>query len=387
MRARQTGFHLSADDQRRLDELFATILREQECFVGYPCNALFNYHSLFKFLDYPINNVGDPYVDSNFHLNTHVIEREVLGIFHELTHAVPEESWGYISSGGTEGNMYGIFLGRELYPEGMVYYSEDTHYSVNKILRCLHVRNIMIKSCPDGRIDLEDLRETIRIHRDLPPIIFANVGTTMRGAIDDLEGIRAILDDLAIHRAYIHADAALSGMVLPFVDDPEPWDFRAGIDSIAISGHKMVGSPLPCGIVLAKRAHVDRIARSVEYVGTLDTTILGSRNAVTPLFMWYALRTVGIEGFRRWVRQCFETADYAIARLGEIGRNAWRHRNSVTVVFDRPSPEMVHRWQLAAQHNIAHLITMPHVTREQIDRLVDELARKSPVPATPKAKS
>jgi histidine decarboxylase len=49
------------------------------------------------------------------------------------------------------------------------------------------------------------------------------------------------------------------------------------------------------------------------------------------------------------------------------------------VVFDRPSLEMVHRWQLASQHGIAHLITMPHVTKEQIDRLVDELARMSPV--------
>ena len=144
--------------------------------------------------------------------------------------------------------MYGIYLGRELFPEGLVYYSEDTHYSVNKILRCLHVRNIMIKSCPDGRIDLEDLRETIRIHRDLPPIVFANIGTTMKGAIDDLLGIRQILDDLAIHQSYIHGDAALSGMILPLVDDPQPWDFDAGLDSISISGHKMIGAPIPCGV-------------------------------------------------------------------------------------------------------------------------------------------
>ena len=378
MHAKQTGYHLSADDQRRLDELFETIVREQECFVGYPCNALFNYHSLFKFLDHPINNVGDPYVDSNFHLNTHAIEREVLGIFQELTHAVPEESWGYISSGGTEGNMYGIFLGRELYPEGMVYYSEDTHYSVNKILRCLHVRNIMIKSCPDGRIDLEDLHETVRIHRDVPPIIFANVGTTMKGAVDDLEGIRKIMEDLAIHRYYIHADAALSGMILPFVEEPQPWDFRAGLDSMAISGHKMVGSPLPCGVALAKKSNVDRIARNIEYVGTLDTTVLGSRSAITPLFLWYAFRTVGLEGFRRWVRECFEVADYAIEQFGRIGRHAWRHPNSVTVVFDRPSMKVTKKWQLAVHNDVAHVITMPHVTRERIDRLIDDVAAEEP---------
>ena len=280
----------------------------------------FDYRELYRFLGFPVNNIGDPYVTSNFHLNTHDFEREVLEIFRQLTRAPSEACWGYVTSGGTEGNMYGIFLGRELFPEGMVYYSEDTHYSVNKILRCLHVRNIMIKSCPDGRMDLEDLRETLKIHRDVPPIVLASIGTTMKGAVDDVDGIRRIFEDLAIHVRYLHADAALSGMILPFVDDPQAWDFSAGVDSIAISGHKMIGSPLPCGVVLAHKANVDRIARKIEYVGTLDTTLLGSRSAIAPLFLWYAFRTIGLEGFRRRVDHCFQTADYAIERLRQLGR-------------------------------------------------------------------
>lgn len=162
--------------------------------------------------------------------------------------------------------MYGLFLARELHPEGIVYYSEDTHYSVNKIMRVLNVRNIMIRSNPDGTMDLEDLRESINIHRDVPAIVNANIGTTMKGAIDDLAGIHKIIKDLAIQQHYIHADAALSGMILPFVDDPQPWNFQSGIDSISISGHKMVGSPIPCGVAVAKKSNVDRIARSVESV-------------------------------------------------------------------------------------------------------------------------
>ncbi|OHB66318.1 MAG: histidine decarboxylase [Planctomycetes bacterium RBG_13_63_9] len=380
MKETREQYRLSAADQRRLDGVFERIKRDAGTFIGYPCNALFDYSPLYRFLSFPVNNVGDPNVPSNFHLNTHDIEREVLDVFRGLTHAAADSFWGYITSGGTEGNMYGIFLGRELYPEGMVYYSEDTHYSVNKILRCLHVRNIMIKSCPDGRIDLEDLRETIRIHRDVPPIIFANVGTTMKGAVDDLEGIRQILKDLAIQQHYIHADAALSGMILPFVDDPQPWDFQAGVDSLSISGHKMIGSPLPCGVAVAKRSNVERIARSIEYVGTLDTTILGSRSAIAPLFLWYAIRTVGMEGFRRRIRHCFEVADYAVDRLKQVGRRAWRHRNSVTVVFDRPSVGIINKWQLAVQYDTAHLITMPHVTGNLIDRLVADVVADSHEP-------
>ncbi len=365
---------LAEDDACRLEEFGDMLRREASNFVGYPCNSRFDYSELYPFLAFPLNNVGDPFVPSNFHLNTHEFECEVLETFRELVHGTVGETWGYMTSGGTEGNMYGIFLGRELFPEGLVYYSEDTHYSVNKILRCLHVRNIMIKSCPDGRIDLEDLRETIRIHRDVPPIVFANVGTTMKGAVDDIAGIQGIFEDLAIQSHYIHADAALSGMILPFVDEPEPWDFAAGVDSISISGHKMIGSPIPCGVALARKTNVDRIARRIEYVGTLDTTLSGSRNAITPLFLWYALRTVGLEGIRQMVAACFEVADYAVERISRAGWNAWRHKNSITVVLDRPSADVASRWQLAVYGDTAHLITMPHVAHEHIDRFVGDLA-------------
>jgi histidine decarboxylase len=365
---------LSAADQRRLDELDARLAELNETFIGYPCSGVFDYSPLFRFLRYTMNNVGDPFVTSNYQLNTHEFEREVVEIFARLAHAAADSSWGYVTTGGTEGNMYGIFLGRELHPEGVVYYSEDTHYSVNKILRCLHVRNIMIKSDPDGRIDLEDLRETIRIHRDVPPIIFMNAGTTVKGAVDDLAGIKKILHDLAITQYYLHVDAALSGMILPFVEHPQPWNFADGAHSISISGHKMIGSPMPCGVVLAKKKNVERIARQIEYVGTLDTTLPGSRNAFAPLALWYAFHVLGEEGIRRKVEQCLEMADYAIARFAAIGRNAWRHPNSVTVVFDRPSQKIVQKWQLAVQHGAAHIITMPHVAREQIDRFIADMA-------------
>jgi histidine decarboxylase len=296
-------------------------------------------------------------------------------IFRQLTNAPADSTWGYVTNGGTEGNLYGIFLAREIFPDCMVYYSEDAHYSVSKILRCLHVRNIMIKSNPDGTMDMADLRETIKIHRDVPPVIFANIGTTMKGASDDLVAMHKMLEEMAIQRYYIHVDAALSGMILPFVDEPHPWNFSAGIDSIAISGHKMVGSPLPCGVVLAKKEYVDRIARGVEYVGTLDTTIMGSRNGLTPLFLWYAFKTLGLDGYREMIQGCFKVADYAVDQLYRINRHAWRHKNSLTVVFDRPSPETVSKWQLASRATISHLIAMPHVTNKDIDELVVDLAR------------
>jgi histidine decarboxylase len=363
----------------KLDRLFAHLQDRRDHFAGYPCTANFDYSALFRFLNLPVNNIGDPYVPTLYGVNTHEIEREVLEWFRKIARADDNDSiWGYVTNGGTEGNMYGCFLARELFPDGILYFSEDTHYSVVKILRVLNIRNIMIKSQPNGEMDYDDLRETLRIHRDVPPIIFANIGTTMKGAVDDLGKIRGILKDLAITRQYIHADGALSGMILPFVDDPQPFGFDHGIDSFSVSGHKMVGSPIPCGIVLARKENVARIARSVEYVGTLDTTLPGSRNGITPLFLWYTLQQYGVEGFRARIRQCLDLADYTVGKLQAIGLDAWLNRNSITVVLPRPSDRIVSQWQLAVQGDIAHIITMPHLTTEVIDRLVEEIRQDLP---------
>ena len=366
----------SAEAQARLDALLAYFEEQGKRQVGYPCNQDFDYSALTPFLDYCPNNVGDPFHQSNFRSNTHEMERDVIGRFADMMHIDREDAWGYITNGGTEGNMYGLYMGREMFPDGVTYFSQDTHYSVVKILRVLKMRNIMIKSQDDGQIDYDDLYETIRINRDSPVIFMANIGTTMKGAIDDVGKVRDILDDLAVRDYYIHADAALSGMILPFVDDPQPYGFDAGFDSVAVSGHKMVGVPLPCGVALTKREYVARISRSIEYVGVLDTTLSGSRNALTPLMLWYAFERHGMDGFRKMVSECLDVAEYAVARFRDSGIPAWRHKNSVTVVFPKPSEEVFRKWQIAPYEDIAHIITMPHVTRETIDEIVDDCLRQ-----------
>ncbi|MXZ87257.1 MAG: histidine decarboxylase [Dehalococcoidia bacterium] len=359
------------ETRARLDALQQAMEETSRRQAGYPANLAYDYSALTPFLQYSLNNIGDPFHESNYAINSRAFEREVIAAFANLMHLPAEAAWGYVTSGGTEGNMYGLYLARKLHPDGIVFFSQDTHYSVLKNLSVLNMRNIMIKSQESGELDYDDLYETLRIHRDTPVIVMANIGTTMKGAIDDLGRVRAILEDLAITSHYIHADAALSGMILPFVDDPQPYGFDAGIDSVSLSGHKVIGAPLPCGVVLTKREYVNAVARSVEYLGTLDTTVPGSRSGFTPLILWYALEHYRLDGLRRLVGDMLDTAAYAVERFNENGIPAWRNRNSVTVVFPRPSEEVVRRWQLAPLGDIAHVITMPHVTRETVDEIVD----------------
>ncbi len=340
--------------------------------IGYPVNQDFDYTDLLPLLQYSANNIGDPFQGSNYRTNTHDIEREVIAYFADLMRLEQEQAWGYVTSGGTEGNMYGLYMGRETFPDGTVYFSQDTHYSVVKLLRLLNIQNVMIRSQDNGEMDYLDLRETVRRNPDTPAIIVANIGTTMKGAVDNLDRIRETLDDLEIENRYIHADAALSGMILPFVPDPQPHGFDAGIDSMSISGHKLIGSPLPCGVVLTKREYVAKIARSIEVVGVMDTTIPGSRSAIAPMIIWHALQKHGAEGFRRIVAGMMETAEYAIQRFQDGGIPAWRNRNSAIVVLPRPGEEVLRKWQIAPSGDIAHIITMPQITKEMVDALVQD---------------
>jgi histidine decarboxylase len=306
-------------------------------------------------------------------LNSHEFEQEVVAFFADLARAPDGKWWGYVTNGSTEGNLYGLYLARELLPDGIVYFSQDSHYSVGKNLHFLNMRHIMIRSQSSGEIDYDDLRETLRIRRDAPPIIFANIGTTMKEARDDISLIRRILDELAIENRYIHCDAALCGGYAAFLDPRPAWDFEDGTDSIAISGHKFIGSPIPCGIALARRGHVDRIGHSVAYIGSVDTTISGSRNGFTPLLLWYAIRSLGLEGLQQRIGQSLAVAEYAEQRLKDIGLAAWRNPQALTVVFPEPPQAVRDKWQLASAGGSSHIICMPHIQRRQIDELIGDI--------------
>lgn len=373
---------LSTSDQARLDSLFQQLSQSNQHFVGYPCANDIDYSELLRFMQFPINNVGDPFQSSTYRLSTREFEQEVVHFFADLFRAPANDYWGYVTNGGTEGNLYGLYLARELYPNGVVYFSQDTHYSVAKNVHFLGLRHIMIRAQDNGEMDYEDLRESLRLHRDVPAIVFANIGTTMKEGKDDVRRIHAILDELVIHNRYIHSDGALCGPFAHFMEPRPAFDFADGADSVAISGHKFIGSPLPCGVVIARKRNVERIGRSIGYIGSMDTTITGSRNAFTPLILWHAIRSLGRDGLAQRLHRCQEVAAYAVETFNANGIHAWRNPGALTVVIPKLSEAIKFKWQLATQDGYCHVITMPGVTTAHIDELVHDICAERTSTAT-----
>ncbi|MDA8505015.1 MULTISPECIES: histidine decarboxylase [unclassified Citrobacter] len=367
---------LSIVDQNKLDAFWSYCVKNQYFNIGYPESADFDYTILERFMRFSINNCGDWGEYCNYLLNSFDFEKEVMEYFAKIFKIPFEESWGYVTNGGTEGNMFGCYLGRELFPEGTLYYSKDTHYSVAKIVKLLRIKSSLVESQPNGEMDYDDLIRKIQRDNEEHPIIFANIGTTVRGAIDNIAEIQQRIGQLGIKRDdyYLHADAALSGMILPFVNDPQPFNFADGIDSIGVSGHKMIGSPIPCGIVVAKRKNVDRISVEIDYISAHDKTISGSRNGHTPLMMWEAIRSHSWSDWQRRIEHSLNMAQYAVDRLQAAGIDAWRNKNSITVVFPCPSEAVWKKHCLATSGDIAHLITTAHhLDSSKIDELIDDV--------------
>ncbi len=359
-----------------LDRLYAHLQKAAKELAGFPASQLFNYSELFHFLKFHINNIGDPFQNpSHYRINTLNIERQVIDRFAELFHAPKDDYWGYVTNGGTEGNLFGLYTARELYPDGVVFYSDQTHYSIPKNVKILRMQGTVVKSTVNGEIDYQDLQRSLLTEKKVP-IIVANIGTTMKGAVDDVVRIKEILSDLGIKHYYLHCDAAFFGMTLPFLPELEvqPFDFRMDIDSIAISGHKMIGTPIPCGVILTRKSNQNAIGSAVEYIGTKDNTITGSRNGLSPLFLWYELHCAQKVDFHTVIHACIEKAGYAVKKFNEIGIEAWRNKNSIIVIFPKPSEKVFKKWQLAVENDIAHIITLPHVTFGMIDQIVDHVA-------------
>ena len=295
----------------------------------------------------------------------------------------------------TSGNLHGILTGREVLPEGILYCSKATHYSVPKASRMYRMPLCLVNTVDGGEMDLKHLRSCLEGGKaqNKPAIININMGTTVKGAVDDLNGVLALLEETGYKREeyYIHVDGALFGMMLPFVYENKPTEalydqfsnnvtiaprlsFEQNIDSISVSGHKFIGAPVPCGVVITRRAHINKLSSDIEYLNSKDATIMGSRNGHASVYLWYAIQKKGMQGFRDDVRDSLQKARTLTEMLTSAGISTYLGPLSSTVVFERPlEHEFVRKWQLACEGDIAHVVVMPSTRMSTLETFATEL--------------
>lgn len=350
--------------------------------VGFPGAVDLDYSEVMTRLGNRLwNNIGDP-ADLGGTAHTRVLERAVIAWVADTLTMPADNRWGYVTTGGTEGNLSALHSAHHRHPTARIYYSSAAHYSVAKVVRLLGAHGVPIHSQLDGEMDYAHLAEQLHRRRRFPAIVVATAGTTMTEAVDDTSCIRAVLD---AHHAggHLHVDAALSGIPLA-LDGRLRLDDASGIGSVAISGHKFFGTPTPCGIVLI-RDYLGITGSRIAYTATADTTITGSRCGLSAALLWHAIAAHGREGHRWRADEARRLAAYTTERLNAVGWPAWRQPHAFTVVLPTPPEPVRAKWLLATDGDTSHLICMPGITSGQVDAFVADLAaairpRFRPVP-------
>ena len=360
--------------REELQRLRAEMHQRRRTAIGIPTNLAASYADVLRELsDVFLNNIGDVFVERKRSFSTQVYERRVLEYFAGFYGLGADDWWGYTTPGSTEGNLSGLWLARERFPQATLFYSADSHYSLNKIARLLRMDSRVVPTQPNGEMDYAEFDRLLERRDAVPVIISLNIGSTMKGAIDDLDGVTALLSKHRVSDFHIHCDAALFGGYLPFLDDGPRLGFEQSIDSLAISGYKFIGSPFPCGLMLTRKHLADFIRRNVEYICSPDTTLSGSRNGHAPLVLWHALAT---RDLRAEAQGCIERAARFQRRLADLPYPCFRNEHSNIIMLKRPSPPLVERWRLVSEGDWSHVIVMQHVTDDLFEEFLTELKQE-----------
>ncbi|MGX1886806.1 pyridoxal-dependent decarboxylase [Streptomyces sp. NPDC055287] len=365
-----------AADTDHLLKLAHTLREEEQRVLGFPGNLDFRLEDLAPLLGVFFNNVGDPDSPDASNVGAKAYERAVLEYFATVAGATVDDVYGYVASSSSEAILHALAAARRVLPSACVYASDQAHYSIKRACDLLRMELVSVGSLPEGTMDAEDLRIQSFIRRRIRPvfgrgpgaIVVATCGTTMRGAVDDIVALRT-----AAGAVYLHVDAAGGGLVAAHSDPVPNWSFAHGADSVNISGHKVLGLPVPAGISLVRRDLLPA-QDGGEYVAATDRTVACSRSGLTALLLWARLRALGHTGMAALIKRCQDTADYAHERLEQAGAHPGLFPGSLTVTFDRPPPWVVDKWHLACTGPLAHIVTVGHVTRAAVDEFVADMS-------------
>ena len=116
-----------------------------------------------------------------------------------------------------------------------------------------------------------------------------------------------------------------------------------------------------------------KLLKPIEYLNSVDSTITGSRNGLSSLFIWNVLVTKGIDGFKKDVDTTMKNAKYLENELKKRCISAFRNSLSSTIIFERPPEDFVLKWQLACTGDIAHVVVMPSVSKDKLNLFLKEI--------------
>lgn len=348
--------------------------------------------NMLEWLSYPTNNLGDCYQPEKCLLpNTMDQERNAVERMAQWLGLPVDECWGYVGGGSSFGNLQGMWMGATILPDATLVFTESAHYSVHKFATCLRFKKVkVIKSHPNGEMDMDDFAQ--RIERGERIVIVLTAGTTMTSAYDPVAYCTALMEAHDCEY-YLHLDAALGGLIVPFIDRaslPSRDDYsfhNPAISSITVSMHKVLGAPMPANVFMARQQVVTRfkeMANRIPYFNDLeDITVYGSRDGFRAALINERLMSVTPEQMAALVSANALQAQQLAVALHDIGlEGAFAQPGGLAVVIPLEALDRVltpqqqgmlqQKYRLVRSKHVMHLYVMGHVTSAMCHEFLED---------------
>ncbi len=319
------------------------------------------------------SNLGDPLINPG----VAELRDEVIGMMTSLAGGSPDAG-GLFLSGGSEANFTALRLARDTTGRDEVVLPETAHFSFHKAAHALGLETVETPVTGTFEADVDAIRDAVG---EATACVVAVAGNTEFGAVDDVPEIARIGDEA---NAWVHADAAYGGFILPFLEDPVPFGLDVdGVDSVTIDPHKMGRAAIPAGCLLVDDERVlDEGATRTPYVSTsTQAGLLSTRPGAAAASAWAAMNAIGRDGYRIQARSAVELADWFGGVMENKGASLIREP-SLGIVPIRVEDNVQAREKLAEDGWKVSLTTlepgirivcMPHVTGENLTRFVNSL--------------
>ena len=259
------------------------------------------------------------------------------------------ESFGTLTSGGSEANLIGLKCARDRAVAGardrglrsskttgsvVVYASEQCHYSFVKSVDILGLgRENLRKIDTDERFRIRTDLLRHSVERDIaeghtPTCVTGAAGATSTGIVDPLDELADIAREFGL---WFHVDAAYGGGLAFSEKHRQRLRGIERADSVTFDPHKWMFVPFECGALLVRGGGSvlrDAFDITPEYLseerGGADVEYdffrygqLGTRRAMA-LKVWMALKAVGVRGYAEAVERQIDLVNHLASRFDEL---------------------------------------------------------------------
>jgi len=263
---------------------------------------------------------------------TEQLEYEIIKKMANLYHAPKGKIEGYITSGGTEGNIYSLWLGRvyleKLGPKGDICLLKTslTHYSVTKAGNICNVPQFLTPlNSQEWNMDIGGLSKKIK---DLYKkgyrgfILPLTIGYTSTGTQDNIREISNTVSNLKKElkniNFFIWIDAAFNGLIEPFINISFKPFLSPLIQTIVVDFHKFGMTPYSAGIVLHRKNLRKIIEQNIDYLNEKDNTLLGSRQGAAASSIWRIIHYFGKFGYKKIILKQLKNKKYFIENIKNL---------------------------------------------------------------------